>query len=69
MTLAIHDSARPVFQDLQHHCSQCKTARGRLHGLRCMVEAAGAFLAPRFITALLVVGMLVLIGRSLPLHA
>lgn len=67
MTMAIHDSVRPVVQDLQHHCSQCKTARGRLHGVRCMAEAAGAFLAPRFITALLAVGMLVLIGLSLPL--
>jgi hypothetical protein len=67
MSMAIHDPVRPVFQDLQHHCGQCAAARGRLHGLRCMAEAAGAFLAPRFVTALLAVGMLVLIGLSLPL--
>jgi len=67
MTMAIHEPVRATFQDLELHCSQCRQARGRLHGVRCMVEAVGVFLAPRFITALLAVGVLVLVGLSLPL--
>jgi hypothetical protein len=36
--------------DLGQHLLQCSRAGGRLHRLRCAVEAIDAFLAPRFVT-------------------
>ncbi len=38
--------------ELHQHLRQCACARGRLHRLRCAVEAFDAFLAPRFVTML-----------------
>jgi hypothetical protein len=69
MPMVIDVAARPDLQQLRHHCSQCIAARGRLHLWRCAVEAVNAFVAPRIISALVVVAALVLIGVSLPLHA
>ncbi len=36
--------------DLGQHLLHCVHARGRLHRLRCAVEAIDVFLAPRFVT-------------------
>jgi len=61
----------PELFELQRHCRQCTSARGRLHWWRCAAESLSSFLAPRFITLLVavivVVGLVVLIGPSLPL--
>lgn len=35
---------------LQRHLSECASANGALHGLRCKIEAADAFLGGRFIS-------------------
>ena len=53
--------------ELQRHCRQCTFARGRLHWCRCAIESSVAYLAPRFISVLVVVGLLALVGASLPL--
>lgn len=37
---------------LADHARQCVLARGRWHRLRCVVEATDAFIAPRFVTTL-----------------
>ncbi len=57
--MTVH-SVRPDLGDLRHHLQECARARGRLHRLRCAVEALDAFLAPRFVTALAVVATIVL---------
>lgn len=36
--------------DLSHHLRQCAQARGRLHTLRCGLEALDGFLSPRFVS-------------------
>lgn len=38
--------------DLYLHLQQCAYARGRLHGLRCVVEAIDGLVAPRFVSTL-----------------
>lgn len=50
--------------DLHQHLQQCAHARGRLHGLRCTVEAFDAFLAPRFVSTLGAMTLLVLAGLA-----
>lgn len=47
--------------DLSRHLQQCSFARGRLHGLRCAVEAFDAQVAPRFVTTLGAVTLLMLV--------
>ncbi|MEP6558941.1 MAG: hypothetical protein ABJB17_10695 [Burkholderiales bacterium] len=51
--------------DLCQHLQQCADARGRLHRLRCTVEVLDAFLAPRFVTMLGAMTLLVLAGLAL----
>jgi hypothetical protein len=52
---------------LADHFRQCRFARGPLHRLRCVAEALDAFLAPRFVTTLaLLTIVVVLVGASLP---
>lgn len=46
--------------DLYLHLQQCAYARGRLHGLRCVVESIDALIAPRFVTTLGVTTLLML---------
>jgi hypothetical protein len=53
--------------ELQRHCRQCTFARGRLHWCRCALESAGAFVTSRFISVLVVLGLIALAGASLPL--
>ena len=49
---------------LQAHVQHCAMTRGRLHRLRCAVEAIDAFFAPRFVTTLALT-LLVLAGTAL----
>lgn len=56
-TTAIQRSQR---SDLRRHLQQCAFARGRLHGLRCAVEAFDGFVAPRFVTTLGAAALLML---------
>ncbi len=52
---------------LGDHLRQCAAfARGPLHRLRYVAEALDDFLAPRFVTTLTVLTVLVLLGSSLP---
>lgn len=46
--------------DLYLHLQQCAHARGRLHGLRCIVETIDGLVAPRFVTTLGVTTLLML---------
>jgi hypothetical protein len=50
---------------LNDHLRQCVFALGPLHRTRCAVEALDAFLAPRFVSLLLVMTALVLVGVAL----
>ena len=50
--------------DLSQHLQQCARARGRLHRLRCTVETIDALLAPRFVTTLGAMTVLVLTGLT-----
>lgn len=59
----------PHFSDPTHlddHFRQCAFARGRLHRLACAIEALDAFLAPRFVTTLALLTVLVMVGAALP---
>jgi hypothetical protein len=50
--------------DLRRHLQHCACARGRLHRLRCTVEAFDAFLAPRFLTTFGAMTALLLAGLA-----
>lgn len=60
------DFDRSVITLLGDHFRQCAFARGPLHSLRCAAEAADAFLAPRFVTTLVLMTAVVLLGASFP---
>lgn len=51
--------------DLRQHVQQCAFARGRLHRLRCTVEAFDALLAPRFVTTLGAMTVMVLASLAM----
>lgn len=53
------------YSDLCQHLRQCADARGPLHRMRCTVEAFDAFLAPRFVTTLGAITVLMLAGLAL----
>lgn len=50
---------------LNDHLRQCVGALGPLHRACCAVEALDAFVAPRFVSLLLVMVTLVLVAASL----
>lgn len=50
--------------DLHQHLQQCAHARGRLHGLRCAIEAVDTFLAPRIVSTLGTMTVLMLAGLA-----
>jgi hypothetical protein len=52
---------------LNDHLRQCAFALGPLHRAQCAAEAVDDFLAPRFVSLLLLMTALVLAGASLPL--
>ena len=51
---------------LREHLRQCALVRSPLHRLQCAADALEAFLAPRFVTSLVLITALVLVGVSLP---
>ena len=38
------------------HIDRCNGSRGRMFGLRCVADAVHSFIAPRFVTTLIVIG-------------
>jgi len=46
---------------LGEHFSQCRLARGRLHRLHCVGEWLNAYLAPRFVSSLVLLILLLLL--------
>ena len=60
MTATTTDADRPDAASLQDHLRQCVVARSRLHRLLCAAEALDAFLAPRFVTTLIVMAPILL---------
>lgn len=51
---------------LQRHLHQCLCASGRTHRLRCVVESVHAVCAPRFVTLVLLLTLVVLAGSAWP---
>ena len=66
MTTLSLDFNRTDPTHLSEHFQQCVTARGRLHRLRCVAESLDAFLAPRFVTTLALLTLLMIAGVTLP---
>jgi hypothetical protein len=60
------DAETAVRTPLQAHYEQCTYAAGLAHRLQCGVEAVRAFVAPRIVSTLLV--MTVLVGVILSLQ-
>lgn len=62
----LHATAvEPAYRgDLRQHLQHCAFARGRLHRLRCAIEALDDFLAPRFVSTLGAMTLLVLAGLA-----
>ena len=44
---------------LGEHLNLCKGSRGRLFTLQCVAETMNSFVAPRFVTTLVVVALLI----------
>ena len=53
------DSAPMELRELGAHVSRCNGCRGRWFALRCAADAVHDFVAPRFVTTLLVVGVVI----------
>ena len=51
--------------NLGDHFRQCAFARSRLYRFQCVAEALNAFLAPRFVTTLGVMTVVMLVGIGL----
>ena len=39
------------------HVDRCNGSRGRMFGLRCAADAIHGFIAPRFVTTLILIGL------------
>lgn len=50
------DTAPMELHELGAHVSRCNGSRGRLFALRCIADAVHDFVAPRFVTTLLIAG-------------
>jgi hypothetical protein len=50
------DTAPMELSELGAHVSRCNGSRGRWFALRCSVDAVHDFVAPRFVTTLVIVG-------------
>lgn len=50
---------------LCEHLHQCAHAQGRLHRLYCVVDAVTGFVAPRLVTALAVLAVLLIASSHL----
>lgn len=64
MPLPEIDTLTPT--SLQTHFQQCTFASGTVHRLSCMLEAIEAFIAPRLISVLVAVVVLIEMSLSLP---
>ena len=53
------DTSPMELHELGDHLDRCKGSRGRLFTLRCVAETLNAFVAPRFVSTLLVVTLLI----------
>ena len=53
------DTSPMELDELGDHLDQCKGSRGRLFTLRCVAETLNAFVAPRFVSTLVVVTLLI----------
>ncbi len=47
------------------HYERCKGSTGRWFTIGCLVESLDSFVAPRFVTTLVVIGTVVAVGASL----
>ncbi|MEP7303835.1 MAG: hypothetical protein ABI699_20140 [Caldimonas sp.] len=59
-TSAIDGAAETTPMDLSAlgaHVDRCNGSRGRMFGLRCAAESLSGFLAPRFVTTLVLVAI------------
>jgi hypothetical protein len=59
-TAAINDAADTSPMELSAlgaHVDRCNGLRGRMFGLRCAADAIHGFIAPRFVTTLIVIGL------------
>jgi hypothetical protein len=59
-TAAINGSADTSPMELfalRAHVERCNGSRGRMFGLRCAADAVHGFIAPRFVTTLIVIGL------------
>ena len=59
-----HDADDNVASALGAHLNSCRSVNGRWFALRCGVDAVHHFLAPRLVTTLVVIALLVGIGLS-----
>ncbi len=55
---------RAALNDLQQHLQQCAAARGRLHRLRCTVEACDDWLSTRTMSLLGATTIVMLAGLA-----
>jgi hypothetical protein len=58
-TASISDAADTSPMELSAlgaHIDRCNGSRGRMFGLRCVADAIHGFVAPRFVTTLIVIG-------------
>lgn len=56
------DTAPMELSELGEHVTRCKGSRSRWFALRCSADAINDFIAPRFVTSLVVVGGLVVLA-------
>lgn len=53
------DTSPMELSELGAHIDRCNDSRGRWFALRCAADAVHDFVAPRFVTTLLVAGVLI----------
>lgn len=61
------DTSPMELSSLSGHFDVCQDSRGRWFGLHCLAEAAHGFVAPRFVTSLVTVTMIIIGIASLAL--
>lgn len=56
------DTSPVELSALGNHLNLCRGARGRLFTLHCIAEITNRFVAPRFVTTLVVIGLAIGLG-------
>ena len=59
-TASIADAADTTPMELSAlgaHVDRCNGSRGRMFGLHCVVDSVHGFIAPRFVTTLVIIGL------------